>query len=87
VHEFQEVGGSSAEKKSKGSFHGSTAVAEAPTTPGHMSWTIDGEAELNKIPFFVRGKVRRNTEKFARERGLNSINSETLYEAKAFYSR
>jgi light-independent protochlorophyllide reductase subunit B len=58
-----------------------TAVAGAPT------WTPDGEAELHKIPFFVRGKVRRNTEAFAAERGLARIDAETLYDAKAHFSR
>ena len=36
---------------------------------------------------FVRGKARRNTERFAAERGLNLITVETLYDAKAHYSR
>jgi len=52
-----------------------------------LSWSADGEAELAKIPFFVRGKVRRNTEAFARERGLAVIDSEALYDAKAHFSR
>jgi light-independent protochlorophyllide reductase subunit B len=58
-----------------------TAVAGAPV------WTPDGEAELHKIPFFVRGKVRRNTEAFASERGLARIDAEALYDAKAHFSR
>jgi light-independent protochlorophyllide reductase subunit B len=58
-----------------------TAVVGAPV------WTPDGEAELHKIPFFVRGKVRRNTEAFASERGLARIDAETLYDAKAHFSR
>jgi light-independent protochlorophyllide reductase subunit B len=48
-----------------------------------VSWSADGEAELKKIPFFVRGKIKRNTEKFALDRGITSITVETLYEAKA----
>ena len=56
-----------------------TAVAELPGT----HWTVDGEAELKKIPFFVRGKVKRNTEKFASDRGITAITIDTLYEAKA----
>jgi light-independent protochlorophyllide reductase subunit B len=48
-------------------------------------WTADGEAELKKIPFFVRGKVRRNAEAYAREVGCREISSETLYDAKAHY--
>jgi light-independent protochlorophyllide reductase subunit B len=52
-----------------------------------LSWSADGEAELAKIPFFVRGKVRKNTEAYARDQGLAVIDSEALYEAKAHYSR
>jgi light-independent protochlorophyllide reductase subunit B len=63
------------------------AGAAAPGTSGEPVWTADGEAELHKIPFFVRGKVRRNTETFARERGIGQISSETLYDAKAHFSR
>ncbi|MCA3452775.1 MAG: hypothetical protein INF45_00475, partial [Rhodobacter sp.] len=39
------------------------------------------------IPFFVRGKARRNTENFAAGKGLNEISIDTLYEAKAHYAR
>jgi light-independent protochlorophyllide reductase subunit B len=60
------------------------AVAEAEAEP---VWTGAGELELKKIPFFVRGKARRNTERFARERGLTQITVETLYEAKAHFGR
>ena len=45
------------------------------------------EKELGKIPFFVRGKARRNTEKFAVEHGISQITIETLYDAKAHYGR
>ena len=48
-----------------------------------VRWSADGEAELKKIPFFVRGKVKRNTEKFASDQGITSITVDTLYEAKA----
>lgn len=50
------------------------------------SWAADAERELGKIPFFVRGKARRNTERFARERGVATITVETLYDAKAHFS-
>jgi light-independent protochlorophyllide reductase subunit B len=58
------------------------AAAEGPGT-----WDTDAERELQKIPFFVRGKARRNTERFAAERQLSRITLETLYEAKAHFSR
>ena len=50
-------------------------------------WEKGAELELKKIPFFVRGKARRNTETFAKEKGIVSITTETLYEAKAHYAR
>ena len=55
--------------------------------PGVAEWASDAQSELRKIPFFVRGKARRNTERFAAERGLNVITLETLYDAKAHYGR
>ena len=52
-----------------------------------MIWLADAEKELRKVPFFVRGKARRNTEKFAAQKGLAAISVDTLYEAKAHYAR
>ncbi|MFN3819076.1 ferredoxin:protochlorophyllide reductase (ATP-dependent) subunit B [Blastomonas sp.] len=52
-----------------------------------VRWTAEAETELKKIPFFVRGKARRNTERYAEERGLSSISLDTLYDAKAHYAR
>ena len=62
-----------------------TQVEAAPTGPA--GWAADAEKELGKIPFFVRGKARRNTEKFANERGLATITVDTLYDAKAHFGR
>ena len=47
-----------------------------------VSWAPDGLAELNKIPGFVRGKIKRNTEKFARENNVTQITVEIMYAAK-----
>ena len=47
----------------------------------------DAEKELRKIPFFVRGKARRNTERYAQDQGVPLITIETLYDAKAHFSR
>ncbi|MEM6888189.1 MAG: ferredoxin:protochlorophyllide reductase (ATP-dependent) subunit B [Pseudomonadota bacterium] len=52
-----------------------------------LVWLEDAEKELKKVPFFVRGKARRNTERFAARQGLEEISVETLYEAKAHYAR
>ena len=64
------------------------ATAPAPiTVDGPAAWTTDAEKELKKIPFFVRGKARANTERFARERHLPLITLETLYDAKAHFGK
>jgi light-independent protochlorophyllide reductase subunit B len=65
------------------------AVPPAPAAnePDATSWSPDAERELAKVPFFVRGKARRNTERYARERGLSVIHVETLYDAKAHFGR
>jgi light-independent protochlorophyllide reductase subunit B len=62
--------------------------AEATAAPASsIVWAVDAEKELTKIPFFVRGKARRNTERFAAEHGVATVTLETLYDAKAHYSR
>ena len=67
-------------------------AAAEPGAPAVVSeiaviWAADAEKELRKIPFFVRGKARRNTERFANENGVATITVETLYDAKAHYAR
>lgn len=57
------------------------------TVPGPSGWSAEAEKELQKIPFFVRGKARRNTERFAQEKGVALITVETLYDAKAHFGR
>jgi light-independent protochlorophyllide reductase subunit B len=82
------------------SHHGAAHVPRDTATPsparvpdhglgakGQLIWLDDAERELRKIPFFVRGKARRNTEIFASERGQAEISIDTLYEAKAHYAR
>jgi light-independent protochlorophyllide reductase subunit B len=59
----------------------------ATPVSGNIVWLSDAEIELKKIPFFVRGKARRNTEKYAETKGLAAISIEVLYEAKAHYAR
>jgi light-independent protochlorophyllide reductase subunit B len=61
--------------------------AAEPAPAAAAVWAAEAERELAKIPFFVRGKARRNTEAYAADRGLSEISIETLYDAKAHYSR
>ena len=65
------------------------ATLPAPTTETIVvtGWAPEAQKELQKIPFFVRGKARRNTERFAAERGVALITVETLYDAKAHFGR
>jgi light-independent protochlorophyllide reductase subunit B len=61
-------------------------AADAPPAPppSHRAVTprprsgTDAERELRKIPFFVRGKARRNTEAFAADRGVAAIARDPL---------
>jgi light-independent protochlorophyllide reductase subunit B len=72
------------------SHHGrSHQPAPQPEIPAddQIIWLDSAEKELKKIPFFVRGKARRNTEKFATSKGLYEISIDTLYEAKAHYAQ
>jgi light-independent protochlorophyllide reductase subunit B len=57
------------------------------TSSNEAQWTQEAAKELQKIPFFVRGKAKRNTEQFATEKGVSTITVETLYDAKAHFSR
>ena len=59
----------------------------APAGEASLIWQADAERELRKIPFFVRGKARRNTESYATSRGHRQISVDILYEAKAHYAR
>jgi light-independent protochlorophyllide reductase subunit B len=60
-----------------------TMVMENPA----LVWDRDAEKELGKIPFFVRGKARRNTEKYAQQFAITTITLDTLYDAKAHFGR
>jgi light-independent protochlorophyllide reductase subunit B len=61
-------------------------IAPANALPSEITWAAEAEKELRKIPFFVRGKAKRNTERFAEAQGLPLITVETLYDAKAHYA-
>ncbi|HET9134952.1 MAG TPA: ferredoxin:protochlorophyllide reductase (ATP-dependent) subunit B [Gemmatimonadales bacterium] len=75
--------------------HGAAKPTDEPAAPVAVAipaaddpaWSDAAEAELRKIPFFVRGKARRNTERYAKDAGLAVIELDTLYEAKAHFGR
>ncbi len=74
----------SADVQSEHALEPGEAPATAPVLSG---WSPEAERELLKIPFFVRGKARRNTERYAAEQGIGAISIDTLYDAKAHYAR
>lgn len=69
-----------------GNNHDQTTTSTSSDTAS-IEWAEDAQKELKKIPFFVRGKARRNTEAFAQMRGDSAITIDTLYDAKAHYAR
>jgi hypothetical protein len=58
------------------------AIIKSLSTDSDLSWAPDGIAELNKIPGLVRGKIKRNTEKFAQKKNSTEITIEITYAAK-----
>ncbi|MEN9240112.1 MAG: nitrogenase component 1, partial [Thermostichales cyanobacterium SZTDM-1c_bins_54] len=57
-------------------------VTKSLSADRELEWTGEAQRELQKVPGFVRGKVKRNTEKFAREQGLQQITVAVMYAAK-----
>ncbi len=57
-------------------------ITKGVAADSDLNWHKEATVELQKIPGFVRGKVKRNTEKFARGRGLQEITLEVMYAAK-----
>ncbi len=62
----------------------SAVVPEASeiSDDGEMKWSDEAETMLKKVPFFVRKKVRKNTENFARGIGEPVITVEVFRKAK-----
>ncbi len=87
--EFNDGAGPSHLGPHAGKGHNAPAADAAiqPANDTEAVWSEDAERELKKIPFFVRGKARKNTENFAAEHGVTTIELATLYEAKAHYAR
>jgi len=94
-HEHSAKGGggeTAAVAPSANPLHHSAEGAERSSSPADAGedregWSPEAERELLKIPFFVRGKARRNTERYAAEQGIAAITLDTLYDAKAHYAR
>ena len=81
--EFNDTAGPSHLSNSKSKSNEEEEIVD----DNEISWAPEATKELKKIPFFVRGKAKRNTEKFAFENGHTAITKDLLYEAKAHYAR
>nr|YP_009920454.1 protochlorophyllide reductase ChlB subunit [Syntrichia filaris]QMQ99598.1 protochlorophyllide reductase ChlB subunit [Syntrichia filaris] len=57
-------------------------ITKSLSTDTDLTWNYESQLELNKIPGFVRGKIKRNTEKFARQNNVTNITVEIMYAAK-----
>lgn len=47
-----------------------------------LNWDAEASKELLNVPGFVRGKVKRNTEKYARQNSISLITLDVLFAAK-----
>ena len=64
------------------SKNGVKVEAEVPA----FVWLTDAALELKKVPFFVRGRARRNIESYATEKGREQICMATVAEARTHFS-
>jgi light-independent protochlorophyllide reductase subunit B len=57
-------------------------ITKELSTETDLNWSPEALLELNRIPGFVRQKVKRNTEKFARQNKKTLISVEVMFAAK-----
>ncbi|MEE8362888.1 MAG: radical SAM protein [Dehalococcoidia bacterium] len=55
-----------------------TADGRETGEPAAVPWTREAEDRLERIPFFIRGRVRRSAEAHVRQRGLARVTPEVL---------
>ena len=59
-----------------------TVITKNLSTDQNLIWNQSALTELQKIPGFVRNRIKRNTEKFARSKDIKEITVEVMYAAK-----
>nr|P17652.1 RecName: Full=Light-independent protochlorophyllide reductase subunit B; Short=DPOR subunit B; Short=LI-POR subunit B [Chlamydomonas moewusii]ABU88291.1 protochlorophyllide reductase ChlB subunit [Chlamydomonas moewusii]CAA35763.1 unnamed protein product [Chlamydomonas moewusii] len=57
-------------------------ITKSLSTENELNWDAEALKELSNVPGFVRGKVKRNTEKYARQNAIPSITLDVLFAAK-----
>jgi light-independent protochlorophyllide reductase subunit B len=70
------------EEEGKRNAMNTNLASTLPSEKQSLAWSPEGLAELNKVPGFVRGKVKRNTEKYALQKNVSIITVEVMYAAK-----
>jgi Proto-chlorophyllide reductase 57 kD subunit len=60
---------------------------DAIAVSDNILWTVEAEAKLKEIPFFVRPAARKKIEKFAQERGANEITIDIYELAKQQFQK
>ena len=61
--------------------HDTKEIASS-TLSNEIEWDSQSFAELKRIPGFVRGKIKRNVEQFAKINNINKITLEVMYACK-----
>nr|YP_009519523.1 Protochlorophyllide reductase subunit B [Udotea argentea]AYC65547.1 Protochlorophyllide reductase subunit B [Udotea argentea] len=59
-----------------------TVITKNLSTDENLTWNLQAQTELQKIPGFIRNRIKRNTEKFARSKQIKEITVEVMYAAK-----
>lgn len=57
-------------------------VTASLSAQSDLSWSAEALAELSKVPGFVRNKVKRQTEKYARQNSIPVITLDIMFAAK-----
>jgi Nitrogenase molybdenum-iron protein, alpha and beta chains len=57
-------------------------ITRSYSSESELQWNKEALAELSRVPGFVRAKVKRNTEKYARSEKTAIITLEVMYAAK-----
>jgi light-independent protochlorophyllide reductase subunit B len=76
------TGDQTTEAQAHGNGNGLAPAPPSALAATQLVWTDDAQALLRKVPFFVRGRVQKNTEKFAFQQGHATITVDVLQAAK-----
>ncbi|HMP41064.1 MAG TPA: ferredoxin:protochlorophyllide reductase (ATP-dependent) subunit B, partial [Roseiflexaceae bacterium] len=59
-----------------------TEEQRSALSEGTVVWATEAQAMLKKVPFFVRGRVQKNVEQYAREHGHATVTVDVLQAAR-----